>query len=96
MQNMTELKTKRPWQSVPLEEASGLQLPHPEIQGPINSMGQECPWPWDPQQLKGAPLGMYHCPYCGDMVMAGMDHVDYKDDPDVIAVVQQEIKDVTT
>lgn len=44
---------------------------------PFNEMGEECPWPWEPQQLVGAPLGQYHCPYCGAMVMAGMPHLDY-------------------
>ena len=27
-----------------------------------------------PEDLKGAPLGQYHCPECGVMVMAGMSH----------------------
>ncbi len=29
-----------------------------------------------PELLKGAPLGMYHCPGCGAMVMAGLKHPD--------------------
>jgi hypothetical protein len=33
--------------------------------------------PHDPKTLTGAPIGMYHCPLCGDMVVAGMDHPDY-------------------
>ncbi len=59
------------------QDAMGLVLPMQGVQGPINELGDPCPWPWDPIQLKGAPIGMYHCPYCLSMVMAGMDHLDY-------------------
>lgn len=57
------------------------RLPYadPGIDGP----GTECPWPFDPWQLYGAPLGQYHCPYCGSMVLAGMEHLDYADDSDL-------------
>jgi len=27
-----------------------------------------------PEELKGAPIGMYHCPDCGAMVIAGVPH----------------------
>lgn len=50
-----------------------------DIEGPLNEMGEECPWPWDPQQLVDAPLGQYHCPYCGAMVIAGLPHIDYRE-----------------
>jgi len=30
--------------------------------------------PEDPRRLRGAPIGMYHCPACGCMVVAGMAH----------------------
>lgn len=30
--------------------------------------------PEDPVALKGLPIGMYHCPACGMMVLAGIDH----------------------
>ncbi|MGH7474178.1 MAG: hypothetical protein ACREJW_09565 [Candidatus Methylomirabilales bacterium] len=26
------------------------------------------------------PIGMFHCPECGQMVLAGMDHLDYSDE----------------
>jgi hypothetical protein len=26
---------------------------------------------------KDAPIGMFHCPECGEMVLAGMPHPDY-------------------
>ena len=28
----------------------------------------------DPRTLAGAPIGMYHCPDCGVMVIAGFEH----------------------
>ena len=33
------------------------------------------PCPEDPTELAGQPIGMYHCPYCGEMQIAGMEHV---------------------
>ncbi len=60
------------------KDATDISLPTEGIYGPLNEMGDECPWPWDPIQLKGAPLGQYHCPYCGAMVLAGVDHIDYR------------------
>ena len=45
---------------------------------PLTSEGKYCPWPWEPIQLKGAPLGQYHCGYCGEMVVAGVQHLDYR------------------
>lgn len=48
-----------------------------DITAPVNEEGQRCPWPWEPQQLVGVPIGQYHCPWCGAMVMAGMAHLDY-------------------
>lgn len=38
-----------------------------------------CPIPIDPLFLIGAPIGQYHCPYCGSMILAGMPHLDYTD-----------------
>lgn len=75
------------WHEIAAVDAVDIRLPHEGIEGPFvdpalrEQVGQdECPWPWDPVQLKGAPLGQYHCPYCGSMVVAGMDHVDYRGD----------------
>jgi hypothetical protein len=31
----------------------------------------------DPKQTTG-PIGMYHCPECGYMVLAGVEHPDYE------------------
>lgn len=37
------------------------------------------PCRFDPMALQyiGAPIGMFHCPLCGEMVLAGMPHPDY-------------------
>ena len=32
---------------------------------------------YDPEALRGLPLGMFHCPLCGEMVVAGCPHPDY-------------------
>jgi hypothetical protein len=29
---------------------------------------------FDPFPLRGMPIGMFHCPECGGMVLAGMPH----------------------
>lgn len=51
-----------------------------DVTAPLNEAGERCPWPWEPQQLIGVPLGQYHCLYCGAMVIAGVRHVDYSED----------------
>ena len=71
--------TDRPWYDISPADAADLELPAPGIRGPMGDDGQPCPWPWEPQQLVGAPLGQYHCGYCGSMVMAGVRHPDYSD-----------------
>jgi hypothetical protein len=32
------------------------------------------PCPYDPRELAGLPVGMLHCPDCGCMVLAGVEH----------------------
>jgi len=59
-------------------DAVDIALPQPGIYGPSNEEGEPCTWPWEPVQLKGVPMGMYHCGYCGAMVIAGMEHMDYR------------------
>lgn len=34
--------------------------------------GDECPYP--AEHLVGLPLGMFHCPLCGEMILAGALH----------------------
>lgn len=70
----------RHWSEIDPADAVDLMLPCEGIQGPLTTDGTPCPWPWEPQQLKGVPLGMYHCGYCGEMVVAGVTHPDYRDD----------------
>lgn len=54
-------------------------IKRPDLDPPVNENGEICPWPWEPQQLKGVPLGQYHCGYCGAMCVAGVPHPDYRD-----------------
>lgn len=43
--------------------------------GPYVEERKKCPY--DPRELAGAPIGQYHCPECGEMVLAGMEHPDW-------------------
>lgn len=36
----------------------------------------ECPE--SPERLAGMPLGMYHCPHCGCMQLAGIEHLPHE------------------
>ena len=36
-------------------------------------------------------MGMYHCPYCGEMVMAGMDHIDYREAVTVHRIIRADM-----
>lgn len=74
---MTE-PTARSWTDIDPADATSLNLTVDlTITAPLNENGERCPWPWEPQQLVGAPLGQYRCQYCNAMVMAGMPHLDY-------------------
>lgn len=67
------------WYDIEPKDATGINLHNrPDIQAPLNEEGEPCPWPWEPQQLKGVPLGQYHCNYCGAMCAAGLPHPDYR------------------
>ena len=69
------------WTDIEPKDAMSINLlERTDITAPLNEMGERCPWPWEPQQLVGAPLGQYHCPYCGAMCVAGMEHFDYQND----------------
>jgi hypothetical protein len=70
----------RHWSDITPADAAGIILPREDIIGPVNEAGEPCPWPWEPQELVGVPLGQYHCSYCLAMVIAGLPHVDYTDD----------------
>lgn len=34
-------------------------------------------WYYILEEMKGLPIGMFHCPLCGEMVIAGQPHIDY-------------------
>lgn len=65
------------WTEIAPKDATGIVLPQDDIRGPVNELGEQCPWPWEPQQLIVAPLGQYHCSFCGAMAVAGVLHPDY-------------------
>lgn len=67
------------WSEIEPADAVNLDLSKRlDIEAPLNEDGERCPWPWGPQQLTNAPIGQYHCPYCGAMVLAGLPHIDYR------------------
>jgi hypothetical protein len=41
-------------------------------EGMIRVRGRRCPY--DPEPLLGQPIGQLHCPSCGCMVIAGIEH----------------------
>jgi len=48
----------------------------------------------DPKEMTGKPIGMYHCPECGEMVIAGMEHPDYSlldEEAEALAMKQEHI-----
>lgn len=66
------------WQDIAPADAAAIDLTERlDITAPRNENGERCPWPWEPQQLVGVPMGQYHCGYCGAMVLAGVEHLDY-------------------
>lgn len=66
------------WTEIAPADAVDLDLSrNPYIRAPRNELGQPCPWPWEPQQLVGVPLGQFHCGYCGGMQVAGQQHLNW-------------------
>jgi hypothetical protein len=71
----------RSWRDIAPEDATDINLATDlSIDAPLNEEGERCPWPWEPQQLVGVPMGQYHCEYCGAMCVAGVPHPDYRED----------------
>src|SRR4051812_28081657 len=69
------------WQDIHPKDAVSIDLTKRlDITAPVNETGERCPWPWEPQQLTGAPLGQFRCSYCFAMCVAGMEHFDYPGD----------------
>ncbi len=71
---------KRRWQDIdPGKEPH--PLPHDGIHGPKNEIGQECPWPWQPQYAStDMPIASFYCHDCGAEVVAGFYHPDYSEE----------------
>ena len=46
--------------------------------------------PHDPTIYKGMPMGMYHCPECGEMVIAGIPHPRPLSDEQLQELLEQE------
>ena len=36
----------RHWTEIAPKDAADIVLPRDDIKGPINEMGEPCPWPW--------------------------------------------------
>jgi hypothetical protein len=70
----------RHWSEIAPADAVNITLPAEDIAGPVNEEGTFCPWPWEPQQMVGVPMGQYHCGYCGTMAIAGLPHPDYTEE----------------
>jgi hypothetical protein len=71
------------WEDIQPADAVDLNLASPtawvrHIRAPRNEIGEPCPWPWEPQQLKGVPLGQYRCSYCLGMNVAGVPHLNWR------------------
>jgi hypothetical protein len=74
---MTDQPTLK-WTDIDPKDATSIDLSERlDITAPLNENGDRCPWPWEPQQLVGAPIGQYRCGYCGAMCVAGVPHLDY-------------------
>jgi hypothetical protein len=71
-------QTIRKWTDIDPKDALDIDLSKDlTTTAPLNENGERCPWPWEPQQLVGAPLGQYRCGYCNAMCVAGIPHLDY-------------------
>ena len=79
---MTETTTApaKSWRDIAPADAVDIDCTkRPDLNPPVNESGEVCPWPWEPQQLVGVPMGQYHCEYCGAMCVAGVPHPDYRE-----------------
>jgi hypothetical protein len=57
-----------------VQEDDGWRLPYSE------GDDEFCEFPLDPLLMTGQPIGQYHCPFCGSMVVAAFPHPDYGPD----------------
>lgn len=63
---------------IPEEEVCPVHCMARDFCSGIDHHGLE-PCPERPEALRGAPIGQYHCPHCGCMVIAGMPHAPHDD-----------------
>jgi hypothetical protein len=74
---MADTRPTTRWQDIDPRDAVDINLTtRLDITAPLNEHGERCPWPWEPQQHQGAPLGQYRCSYCFAMCVAGIEHLD--------------------
>ena len=71
MIDWTEIEPKDAVNIILTEKPDCAMTYRPDIRAPLTELGERCPWPWEPQQLVGVPMGQSRCPYCGAMVLAG-------------------------
>lgn len=77
---MSPLLAPVKWTLIEPAEAVGLDLrSDKDIVGPLNSLGQLCPWPWGMQQDVFDPGRTHVCRYCGQEGTPGLEHPDFRD-----------------
>lgn len=88
---MSDTTALRRWQDIAPKDALDLDLSKRlDITAPLNENGERCPWPWEPQQLGGAPIGQFRCSYCFAMCVAGVEHLDYEPGWDELDATDEE------
>ena len=61
----------------------------------IDKLIKEDNCPYEPQHLLGTALGMFHCPICGEMVVAGVPHGKSKLTPEQEAELDRMAENAT-
>lgn len=64
------LRAARPYLESMIGVASGMRSLLPDVDEFLRH--HRCDY--DPTVMTGAPIGMYHCPKCREMVVAGLPH----------------------
>lgn len=65
------------WSNVHQAPLGFLYFEEISISETITEQTEPSPCPYDPRELLGQPIGMLHCPLCGEMVVAGLAHPQY-------------------
>lgn len=58
-----------------LSEKRNIEYINSLSEGELSALIDAGKCPYEPEHLKGQPIGMLHCPVCGEMVLAGMKHL---------------------